>query len=518
MSAACGAGRRPNLLFILADQLRAMCADSAGSPGADPAETPHLDALAAAGIGLPHAVSCYPVCSPHRAMLVTSQYPHANGITHNVNSETAEHGVRLRAGVGSWGQALADAGYRTGWIGKWHLEPPTAEDAVFGEGRRDDGKVWDAYSPPEARHGFGFWHSYGCCDNHLAPHYWEGDAPREARIDVDAWSAEHETDVALQFLDDAAAGPEPFALVVSFNPPHQPFDQLPAWADPSYRALAPEALLTRPNVDLTSGVGEEAVAIAPLYFAAVAGIDAQVGRLTAALERLGLADDTLVVVTSDHGQQMGSHGLLYKNVPFEESLRIPFVARFPGRLPAATRPETVLSSVDVGPTLLGLLGSPPMEGAAGQDRSAHLTGAGSSADPGHALYFRWPEVAARPDAGKADGGTLASGAGARSSAAAEASPGGLPEAFADPASHVRGLRTVHAMTMVAWNPEAGLLAARYDLVEDPFQLAPQFAGPALEADCRRLAGELRRIGDPFPAVADLERMQPAGPAPVLGTA
>lgn len=474
--------RRPNLLFVLADQLRAMCLDPSGTPGADPVETPHVDALSAEGVNLPHAVSCYPVCSPHRAMFITSQYPHLNGVTHNVNSLTAADGIGLPWDSSSWARILKEGGYRTGWIGKWHLEPPTAEDALFGEGRREDGLVWDAYSPPHARHGFGFWYSYGCCDDHLRPHYWAGDAARESRIDVDQWSAEHETDVAIGFLEEAATEGGPFALCVSFNPPHQPFHQLPPWADLSYGDLPPERLLLRPNVDLNSAAGAEAAAIAPLYYTAVAGIDVQIGRLTAALDRLGLSKDTLVVVTSDHGQQMGSHGLLYKNVPFEESLRVPFVARLPGRLPAGTRPQALLSSVDIGPTLLGLLAAPPLPGAAGQDRSAALRGV-TQGHPDRALYFRWPDDEAMT------GGPRTS----------------LSPALEDPASHVRGLRTPQSMTVVAWSEAAGLTRTHYDLAADPFQLAPRLEGDELDAACRILADELIRIGDPFPGLASLER-------------
>src|SRR6185312_16566247 len=112
-------------------------------------------------------------------------------------------------------------------------------------------------------------------------HYWTGNAARHQRTDVTGWSAAHETDVAIEFLKQASAAgsngadPTPFALAVSWNPPHQPFDQLPPDYDTSYASLAPEVLLNRPNVELHTDAGREAAAIAPLYYAAVTAIDAQ---------------------------------------------------------------------------------------------------------------------------------------------------------------------------------------------------------------------------------------------------
>ncbi|POH60255.1 sulfatase family protein [Arthrobacter glacialis] len=431
----------PNLLFIVADQFRAMCLE----PGGDPVSTPFLDYLAASGVSLANAVSNYPVCSPHRAMMMSGQYPDANGVTHNVNSETAGWGVGLRPDAPSWAAVLRDAGYKTGYIGKWHLEAPVPEDAIHGAGVLADGRYWDAYSPLDRRHGFDFWYSYGCNDAHLSPHYWTGDAGRHQRVNVAGWSAAHETDVAVEFLE-RAAGPAragtPFALALSWNPPHQPFDQLPPDFERSYGKLAAAELLTRPNVVLKSDAGREAAAIAPLYYAAVGAIDAQVGRLLEALDSLGLADNTLVIFTSDHGQQMGSHGLLYKNVPFEESMRIPFVLRWPGRLNPAT--AAGLSSVDIAPTLLGLLGfdvPAPMQGrdvstalladAAGNHPGATADGSPELGTPS-ALYFYYPRDRHDVD--------------------------------------VRGLRTATAKFIATFHPASGLSTALYDLVADPYEL------------------------------------------------
>ncbi|AIY03295.1 hypothetical protein ART_3696 [Arthrobacter sp. PAMC 25486] len=455
----------PNLLFIVADQFRAMCLE----PGGDPVSTPFLDALMSDGVSLTHAVSSYPVCSPHRAMMMSGQYPASNGVTHNVNSETATWGVGLRPDAPSWAAVLRNAGYNTGYIGKWHLEAPVPEDAVHGTGPLEDGRYWDAWSPPNRRHGFDFWYSYGCCDEHLTPHYWTSHAGRHQRVDVTGWSAAHETDIAIDFLQRAAGtsgagaagagtsvaeaadgseretspGRMPFALAVSWNPPHQPFDQLPPDYDTSYGQLSAAELLTRPNVDLDSATGREAASIAPLYYAAVAAIDAQVGRLIATLESLGLAEDTLVIFTSDHGQQMGSHGLLYKNVPFEESMRIPFVLRWPDRLDTAAADRVGISSVDIAPTLLGLmgLGSDVPEHMHGQDLSPALLTQGDGA----------------PEEGQA--GTLGT-------------PSSLYFYYArdEHDVDVRGLRTATGKFIARFHAGEGLSTSVVDLVDDPYEL------------------------------------------------
>jgi arylsulfatase A-like enzyme len=459
----------PNLVIVMADQFRAMAVDrGAGGLAADPVATPRLDELAATGCPVPHAVSNYPVCSPHRAMFLSGRPPAENGVTRNVHSESAADGVGLRDGLATWASVLRDHGYRTGYIGKWHLEPPVAADEEHGEGRRDDGKVWDAWSPPERRFGFDFWHSYGAADRHLAPHYWVGDAGRSERLDVDRWSAEHEVDVAIDFVTRAAAAPEPFALMVSLNPPHQPFDQVPERYRAAYAARAADELLTRPNVPRGTPAAEEAAAIARDYFAAVAGVDEQVGRLVDALADAGIGEDTIVLFTSDHGMQLGSHGLLYKNVPYEESMRIPLILHGPGRVPAGPSPELVCS-LDFAPTILGLagLGDAVPDGMRGADLSAALTGRGDVAADPAAVYYRF------------------------------ASPG-------DPVQ-VRGLRTREHKLVATWHPGRDLAVDFYDLAADPYERHSDPGHVAAPELARRLLARLADDGDAWPGGDALRR-------------
>ncbi|MFJ2633845.1 sulfatase [Streptomyces sp. NPDC087422] len=462
-----GSVRRPNLVLVIADQWRAGCL---GFLGEDPVRTPALDELAEKSRVLTQAVSNYPVCSPCRAMLMTGRYPYGNGVHLNVNSATAELGVGLRPETRCWSDVLADEGYALGYIGKWHLEAPVPADAAAGEGVREDGRVWDAYTAPDRRHGFGFWYSHGCCDDHARPHYWTGDAPREAPVRVDQWSAEHETDVALSFLDGAARdyhrGGTPFALVLSYNPPHQPFDQVPQRYLDGYSTRSARELLTRPNVDWDRPEAAEAARAAPSYYAAVTGVDHQIGRVLAALDEHRLTGDTFVVFTSDHGMQLGSHGLMYKNVPYEESMRVPFLVSRPGHVPPG-RDDLLLSSPDVAPTVLGLLGVADaiVEGTQGRDLSGALLappGDRGAVRPGAALYLG-------PAAGPGD-----------------------PD--------IRGLRTRTHKLVAAYAPEGTVTVRLFDLAADPYERTDVVADRSAQAVAlaAALTGELDRTGDPWP--------------------
>jgi len=438
----------------MADQFRAA---SLGVLGEDPVHTPNLDRLAAEGCLVRQAVSSYPVCSPHRAMFLTGLPPEANGVTANVNSETAQDGVGLRDGLCTWASALREHGWRTGYIGKWHLEPPVSDDERFGEGRREDGKVWDAWSPPTRRFGFDFWYSYGAADRHLAPHYWTTDAARHERVDIDQWSAEHETDVAIRFV--GAGGDEPFALMLSLNPPHQPFDQVPERYRGAYADLDERTLLNRPNVPHGTPVAEEAARIARDYFAAITGVDEQVGRLVDALRSAAGDRPTVILFTSDHGMQLGSHGLLYKNVPYEESMRLPLIVHAPGMVPSAET-HTVIDSLDFAPTILGLAGIPAAAGGmTGRDRSAALRGGTSSSEDADdpTVYRRY---ASRADA-----------------------------------SSARGLRTPTVKLAATWHPLTGLEVMLFDLAADPYERVNRAAEPEAAAVAHRLLDALDAAGD-----------------------
>ena len=380
--------KRPNLVFVFPDQFRQQ---AIGYMNQDPVVTPNLDRFASESVVFTNAVSNYPVCSPYRAMLFTGKYSHSNGVVTNCNSSTAKYSVYLKESERCFSDVLHDAGYNQGYIGKYHLDAPVESEYEYTEGRRGDGVVWDAYTPPGAkRHGFDFWHSYGCCDRHLNPHYWVNDAKVNERIDVNEWSVKHETDVAVDYILNRDGkyrdNNKPFSLFVAFNPPHTPFQQVPPEYLEAYAGKSNEDLLNRPNVKF-EGQGEAASRFAKQYFAAVTGIDQQFGRILDALKEQGIEDDTIVIFSADHGEMMGSHGLMHKGVWYDESLLIPFIMRWSGKL-NPRKDDLLLSVPDIMPTLLSLMGFNDMipNGIEGTDLShAILSGKGNR--PNSALYL-----------------------------------------------------------------------------------------------------------------------------------
>lgn len=360
--------KKKNLLFVFADQWRG---DAVGFAGADPVLTPNIDEFCAQNIYCKHAFSTFPVCTPHRASLITGKYPLSTGIFTN-----CKIGLNMRLGddeIGI-GQMLKEHGYQTAYIGKWHLDEPEQNSCKEPpSGARD----WDAFTPKGVRrHGFDYWYSYGTYDVHLHPHYWKD---TNDMIKVDDWSVKHETDEAIKYMQHKVDKDKPFALYISWNPPHSPYDQVPQ----KYLDLYPDVKL-KDNVCLEEihhhtgeevGYTQDELKLATRqYYAAVSGIDEQFGRLIKYLKETGLYDNTVVVLSSDHGDMMGSHGLMGKHVWYDESIRIPFVVHTPDV--SSNICNTCIGSQDMLPTVLGLLDLPIPSCVEGVDCSNALKGIG----------------------------------------------------------------------------------------------------------------------------------------------
>lgn len=349
------ADNRPNLLFIFPDQMRG---SAMGFLGEEPVLTPNLDRLAEQSIVFTEAASNYPVCSPFRAMFMTGQYSHHNGVVSNCLNRTAPYGVELKKESRCWSDVLADKGYSLGYIGKWHLEAPY-EPYIDCANNRGAMK-WNEWTPPDRRHGFSYWYGYNTYDFHMRPLYWDTNAGRQEFHYVDQWGPEHEADLAIEFLKDQSGTRrdprKPFALVVSMNPPHTPYSQHPACYDEPYAKMTDEELCRRPNIPPAGTRGGKLYrAQIRNYYAMITGVDEQVGRILGALDELGMADNTLLVFTSDHGNCLGIHNHDTKSVPEEESMQIPLLIRFPGKL-KPRRDDLLISVPDLYPTMLGLLG------------------------------------------------------------------------------------------------------------------------------------------------------------------
>jgi len=337
---------RPNLLFVFADQMRGFDMACAGNPDV---QTPHLDRFADEGMMFETALANCPVCTPSRAIMLTGLYPLTNRALAN--------DLPLPEDIPTLGDLARRAGYRTGYVGKWHL----------------DGVPRDKFTPPgPRRHGFEFWAAWNCSHQYFRARYYR-DTPEP--IAIAGYEPIRQTDLAIEFLqqDD----PRPFCLLLSWGPPHDPYDQVPQ----KHRAMYdPRRIRLRGNVrELRTATPDRARHMGPAeclanYYAAITALDEQFGRLLDALKQRRLADDTIVVFTSDHGDMLFSQGMLKKQQPYEESLRIPFLIRWPGRVPAGSRPDVLLSTVDFAPSLLSLMGIQPERPMEGSDLSAVMLG------------------------------------------------------------------------------------------------------------------------------------------------
>lgn len=371
----------PNLLFIFPDQFRPQ---AMGFTNQDPVLTPNIDKLASEGVYFPNAVSNRPLCTPYRGMLMTGKYCFSTNLQTNCNTSSRKYQNLLREDEICFSDVLKESGYSCGYIGKWHLDAPEGPDC-------DDWReaIWEAYTPPgEKRHGFDFWHAYGCNNRHLEPYYWVNDAPREDTLFAKEWSPIHEANVAIDFISNKniRADNKPWALFVSMNPPHGPYHEVPQEYRDIYKDIPVDTLLNRPNVP-TGIKGKGGRKNVVDYFACVTGVDEQIGRILKELDRSGQAENTIVVFTADHGEMMGSHGLMQKVVWYEESFRIPFIIRWPKKLKAGIN-KTHFSVPDVMPTFLSLLGLEERVPAnvEGENLSTNVLNA-SEAGPDFTLYI-----------------------------------------------------------------------------------------------------------------------------------
>jgi arylsulfatase A-like enzyme len=331
---------RPNFLFVYTDDQRY---DALGVAQREEGEharfpwfkTPNMDRLAAEGVRFRNAFATSSLCSPSRATFLTGRYNHLNGVVNNhtpfpTNSVT--HATVLRA-----------AGYKTGYVGKWHMSNQSGQRPGFD------------FSASFIAHG-----RYENCPFEL----------NGVSQPTKGWVDDVTTDFAIDFLRTNRVGP--FLLVVGFKSPHDP-------RTPPERlknAFAGEVCRPAVNKDarpayLTAsgrpGVGESADKSEGRlnYFRCIAGADENLGRLLAELDKLGLAENTMVIYASDNGYYLGDHGLGDKRSAYEESLRIPLLLRYPKLGVKGMVVDEPVLNIDLAPTLIqyaGLHAPPEMQG------------------------------------------------------------------------------------------------------------------------------------------------------------
>ena len=340
--------RQPNVLFVFSDQHRAC--SMPGEPFND-AAAPALAELAAQGTTFTHCISNYPVCSPYRGILMTGRWPYQTGVIDNAH--------QLRRSEYSLGEAFQDAGYHTGYVGKWHLDARGAE----GHALKPEG---------EARHGFREWRAWYNTNPHFdRSHTYD---QKSGRQEVPAgYNATLMTDDAIGFIERNRD--RPWMLVVSLNPPHPPFQDAPPEL---VRKYPPGDLQLRPNTRETvtrggGGRGRPTRRDLAGYNAHIEGVDREIGRLVQCLEDNGLTEDTILVYTSDHGEMLGAQNRTGKRLPHDESCRVPFVVSAPGGS-RGLKTDALLGAIDIYPTLCGMAGVPIPSTCVGRDLSAAVQG------------------------------------------------------------------------------------------------------------------------------------------------
>ena len=332
---------KPNIVYILVDQWRAQ---ATGYSGDKNAITPNLDILASPSLNLKNAVSGTPVCTPHRASLLTGQYPLTNGIFMN--------DVLLDTNATTIAKVYKNAGYTTGYIGKWHID---------GHGR-------NTYIPPTRQQGFQYWKALECSHDYNNSAYYVGDSNKKMKWN--GYDAIAQTEDAIQYLKDKSKDVKPFLMFISFGSPHDPYQSAPE----KYRNMfADKDMVVNENVPEEKR--EKVKNDLRGYHAHIAAIDACVGKIWQTLKDLDIDKNTIIVFTSDHGDLLGAHGAWNKQQPFEESIRVPFLIHAPNLFGETGRISMVLiNSPDIMPTLLGLTDMKIPKSVEGIDFSGVLKG------------------------------------------------------------------------------------------------------------------------------------------------
>ena len=377
-----GPSSKPNIVFVLSDDHAAHAVSAYGSRIN---QTPNIDRLAREGMLFENCFAVNSICAPSRASILTGLYGHVNGVRDN--------GGRLRPGLATFPKLLQQAGYATAVIGKWHLK-----------------------DPPE---GFDHWCILPGQGAYFDPPMIAND--RQERFS--GYVSEVITDRAIEWLGQRDSG-KPFCLLVHHKAPHANWEPGPRYADLFRETPIPEpATFHDDHATRGQAIRSHRLFVGPKlwelhyqprfgpipgdvsdakawvyqrfikdYLRCVASVDESVGKLLDYLDAAGLADNTIVVYTSDQGFFLGEHGLYDKRFMYEESIRMPLLVRWPGKTKAGTRANRIVLNVDFAPTLLSLAGVSPPKTMQGRSFLPLLRGE-QPADWRQAMYYRFYEQA-----------------------------------------------------------------------------------------------------------------------------
>ena len=357
----------PNLVFVFADQLGR---NHVGYAGAAKARTPNIDKLAGQSVNLVNAVSNTPVCAAYRASLFTGKYTTTTGMVINE--------LRMNPNHECIGHVLTQAGYQTGYVGKWHL---------WANKLGNHADVENSYTPPGPhRLGFdGYWAAYNFHHDYYNGWYHTQGKKKLTYGEGRTYEPTGQTDQAMRFVSRSAGGKRPFALFLSWGPPHDPWHagNVPERFRKMFeRTSLPNPPNYKPRSDrhtdawgrLSPDQRKALESWRRIYYAMTSSIDHELGRLMGHLDKLGIADETILVFTSDHGEMFGAHGRRAKNIFYEEAARVPLLVRWPKRIKAGSTCDACISTVDLMPTMLSLMELPIPEKVEGMDLAGCVLG------------------------------------------------------------------------------------------------------------------------------------------------
>lgn len=343
---------RPNILMIQSDQHRFDCVGANGHPLL---QTPHMDRLAGEGMNFSHAFCPIPMCVPTRHSHLNGQWPHTHRTIVNWDGEGYQplHEVPL-----TFNQVLSRQGFATAYFGRWHVDANLRGSEFGFDTFLEDWhyQVWrkEQGLPPREKAGF-----FGGTDT--------GITPEQGPL---AWMAER---ITTQLEAFAAAPLRPFFLRWDMIEPHLPsippepfasmYDpkEIPPWPGFSDTLEGKPFIQTQQQRtwQVNGFTWEQWAPTVARYFGDITHLDSMIGRVLDALDRLGLAENTIVIYTSDHGDMCGSHGMIDKHyIMYDDVVRIPFIVRWPGRIAAGSTCDAFVSNaIDLPRTFVELAGA-----------------------------------------------------------------------------------------------------------------------------------------------------------------
>ncbi len=347
--------KKPNIIFVFADQWRKQ---ATGYNGDVNVKTPNLDKLSKESINLTNAISGCPICSPYRASLLTGQYPLTHGLfTNDVPLNPSTLGI---------GDAFKAEGYNTAYVGKWHVD---------GHGR-------NSFIPKNRRKGFDYWKVLECTHEYTNSSYYDGECEEiKSWYGYDAIAQTKDVCNYIENYDDD----KPFILILSWGPPHNQNSAPPIqddWyfgAPKKYREIYnDENIQLPPNVLKTELDASQKLSG---YYAHCSVLDDCIGDLLKSINEKEIEEDTIFVFTSDHGDMVSSHGQGCKQTPWEESICVPFLLRYPRKYGKNSyKSDILIDAPDIMPTLLGLANIAIPDSVEGQNLSEKLLDKSNDSD------------------------------------------------------------------------------------------------------------------------------------------